>query len=105
VTTLKTKAALENGPLGSLEAAGGVALAGMLCWLLPARRRRLPAMLLWLLALGMTLNLGCSAGNFTTQLGTAAGTPLGTTLLVINTAGTNGSNTVRHNYTYQVTVQ
>jgi hypothetical protein len=35
----------------------------------------------------------------------SGGTPLGTTLLTISTAGTNGTSTVHHDYTYQVTVQ
>ena len=83
---------------------GGISLAGLLCFLLPAgRRRRLPAMLLVLLALAFTANLGCSdSGTFNGQSG---GTPLGTSLVTITTAGSDGVTTVRHTYTIQVTVQ
>jgi hypothetical protein len=80
-------------------------MAALLCLLLPARRRRIPALLLMLLAFGLTLNLGCSGDNFSVVAQTNAGTPLGTTLLTVTTVGTSGANTVRHNYTFQVTVQ
>ncbi len=72
------------------------------------KRRRLPALLLALLAVSMTFNMGCSANDFVTASSTpitTTGTPLGTTLLNISTIGTNATNTVRHNYVYQVTVQ
>ena len=90
----------------SVRLIGGVSLAALLCWILPGqRRRRLPTLLLGLLALSLTFNLGCSAGTFNPTSITSAGTPLGTTLLTISTTGTSGTNTVHHNYFYQVTIQ
>ena len=54
----------------------------------------------------MTANLGCFESNFNDsgQI-LSGGSPLGTTNLTINSAGSDGVNTVRHNFTYQVTVQ
>jgi trimeric autotransporter adhesin len=106
VTTAPKTAALDGAQRNSLGAAGGVTLAALLCCLLPGRgRRRTPTLLLLLMAFGLMMNMGCSSENDSPIAAGDAGTPLGTTLLVINTAGTDGSNTVRHNYTYQVTVQ
>ena len=60
-------------------------------------------MLLVLLALAFSANLGCSgSGSFNGQ---GSGTPLGTSLVTITTAGSDGVTTVRHSYTIQVTVQ
>ena len=99
------QASLLTGSRGA-SVFGGLSLAGLLCFFLPAgRRRRLPAMLLVLIALALGANLGCSdnGGNF---FGSASGgTPLGTTLITVNTAGSDGVNTVRHDYTFQVTIQ
>ena len=88
-----------------LRAIGGVSLAALLCVLLPARgRRRLPALLLVLLAIGLTVNLGCSTNNAAT--GIAPGnTPLGTYLVTVNSSGTNGVTTVTHDYSYEVTIK
>ena len=105
-TSAPKTAALDQKPRNPLGLAGGVTLAALLCCLLPARgRRRIPAMLLLLLAFGLTMNLGCSGNNLSIIAQTGAGTPLGTTLLTVTTTGTSGANTVRHNYTFQVTVQ
>jgi hypothetical protein len=105
VTTTAPKTAAVRG--GSLKLAGEASLAALLCCFLPiGRRRRVPAMLLVLLALGLTMNLGCNANTLVSPIEqSAAGTPLGTTLLTIDTVGTNGTTTVNHDYTYQVTVQ
>ena len=106
VTTPAKSAAVHGTQQESFRLLGGVTLATMLCCFLPgARRRRIPAMLLGLLALSLTFNLGCSPGNFNSTSVTNAGTPLGTTLLTITTVGTSGANSVRHNYIYQVTIQ
>jgi hypothetical protein len=85
----------------------GTAFAALLCLLLPGRgRRRLPTLLLVFLALAMTANLGCSSNTVSNPVGaSSSGTPLGTAILTINTAGTDGTNTVHHNYSFQVTVQ
>ena len=74
--------------------------------MLPRRRRRLPVLLLIALGLGLSFNLGCGSGSeITPKSVTSGGTPLGTTTIVINSAATNGTSTVVHNYTYQVTIQ
>ena len=108
--TIVTTPAKSNVVTGTQQASvgliGGVSLAALLCWVLPGqRRRRLPTLLLGLLALSLTFNLGCSAGTFNPTAITNAGTPLGTTLLTISTTGTSGTNTVHHDYFYQVTIQ
>ncbi len=84
-------------------------LAVLVCLLVPgrARRRWIPTMLLILLALGITANLGCSSGStYTLPIsGAGAGTPLGTSILTINTAGSDGTTVIHHDYSFQVTVQ
>jgi len=107
VTTAPKSAAIRGEPLPSLRVIGGVTLAALFFGFLPAgKRRRLPALLLVLLAVSLTFNMGCSANTFLSTAPVAnTGTPLGTSLLTISTIGTNGTNTVRHNYVYQVTVQ
>jgi hypothetical protein len=92
--------------------ATGSALATLLCFLVPRRRRLLPTLLLLLIACSLTANLGCSVAlpSNVTQDPTPTtpadpGTPLGTQTFSITTAGSDGVNTVRHNYQYQVTIQ
>ncbi len=91
---------LRNGILG------GGAFAALLCLLLPAgKRRRLPTrLLLMLVSAGLLSGLGCSQNNFASPL-TSSGSPLGTTILTITTAGSDGTNTIHHTYYYQVTIQ
>jgi hypothetical protein len=63
-----------------------------------------------LLALSLSASMGCGSGIAKTS-GTGGGTvtdpgsPLGTTTFTITSAGTDGVNTVRHTYQYQVTIQ
>ena len=93
-----------------------LSLASLLFLALP--RRRHPAFRLLLVgALSALLGLsGCGQGGSATQsttttttttptTTTSLGTPLGTSNFVITAAGTNGTNTSRHTYQYQVTVQ
>jgi hypothetical protein len=105
VTSTATKTArFDHGGDVPFGIAGSITFAGLVCLLIPGRRRpRVSGLLLVLLGLALTMNLGCSSGNF--PAGADAGTPYGTTLLNINTAGTQNGSTVRHNYTFQVTVQ
>ncbi len=101
----KTAALRHRSPPG-FRAVGGVLFASLLGFLLPRRQRRVPSLMLMLLALALTMNLGCATNNFVqTGAVTDAGTPLGTASMIVNTAGTDGLNTIRHNYTFQVTVQ
>ena len=94
----------KSGP-GAGLAVSGVSLAALLFCLLPARRRRLPGLLVALLVMALMTNLGCSDGTFQTSGNLVGGTPLGTTFLTITSAATDGVNTVRHTDTFQVTVQ
>jgi hypothetical protein len=92
----------------------GVSLTGEVAFalLLLGRRRRLPSVLLLLLAMSALLGAtGCSGTNLgqsgapTPIAPSDPGTALGTQLLSITTAGSDGVNTVRHDFQYQVTVQ
>lgn len=107
-TSPHTAALIPVRPLGQGlgGGVGAISLAGLVCLLLPASRRRLPGLLLVLLALGLTMNLGCSAGNLNSPaVINAQGTPLGTAILTITTSGTDGVNSIHHTYPFQVTVQ
>ena len=94
--------------------ATGITFATLLFFLLP-RRRSPAALFLLLIAIGFTANLGCGTGlsNANTTTSSSAtgttpsdpGTPLGTQNYTITTSGTDGVNTVRHTFQYQVTVQ
>ena len=102
----KLKQTQQASVLKSERVLAGISFAGLLCFFLPAgRRRRIPALLLVLIALALTSNLGCSdnSGNFFAPL--TGGTPLGTAIVTVNTAGSDGVNTVRHDYPFQVTIQ
>ena len=107
-TTAGNSASLArpSAPQSRTEAIlGGTSLAALLCLLLPGRtRRRLPTLLLILMALGITANLGCGSSGTSRSLANT-GTPLGTSILTITAAGTQGSTTIRHTYSLQVTVQ
>jgi hypothetical protein len=107
VTTTAPSGHVIGGERASLGVVSGVTLAALGCWLIPGRRRRrLPVLLMVMLAVGLTFSAGCSANNFnsvTTAI--SGGTPLGTVLLNISTAGTSNGTTVRHAYSYQVTIQ
>ena len=105
-TAAAAHAALSSGPTLHTRLLGGASLAAFLCLLLPGRsRRRLPTLLLMLIGLGLMSGLGCSQNNFTSAPLSVAGSPLGTSILTITTAGTDGVNTIRHTYYYQVTVE
>jgi len=89
----------------SLKALGGVSLAALLCLILPGRkRRRLPSMLLVLLAICLTTGIGCSTSTVTTNP-ISGGTPLGTVNLTLTTSATNGTISIAHDYSYQITIQ
>jgi trimeric autotransporter adhesin len=93
---------------GGLSLGAGSALAMLLCFALPRRRRAMPLLLSSLLALALVPALGCQLGSTTTTtdpLPTDPGSPLGTQSFTITTAGTDGVNTARHTYQYQVTIQ
>jgi hypothetical protein len=89
---------------------GGASLAALLCFMVPGRRRSIPTLLLVVIAACLTANLGCGKGTSGSTTDppptvTDPGTPLGTQIFTITTAGSDGVNTVRHSYQYQLTVQ
>jgi trimeric autotransporter adhesin len=91
---------------------GGASLAAILCFMAPGRRRSIPTLLLVVLAACLTANLGCGKGisasttdPTTPTTPTDPGTPLGTQIFTITTAGSDGVNSVRHSYQYQLTIQ
>jgi hypothetical protein len=105
VLTISTVAApVAETHTPGFKTVAGVSLAALLCFLLPGRnRRRLPGLLLALVALALSVNLaGCSTNVVGTPVG--GGTPLGTVNLTINTAASNGSTGIAHDYSYQVTI-
>jgi hypothetical protein len=80
-------------------------------WFIVPTRRRI-SLLIAILAVLVTITAGgCASGIV--QNGTDSssggsannGTPFGTQLLTITVSGTDGGSPVRHNYSYQVTVQ
>jgi trimeric autotransporter adhesin len=111
VTAASPAAAAEHARLERRwNSVVGAALAVLFCFALPGRRRSLPKLLLLLCAVGVTCNLGCTVGTATTlvQTGTTAsepGTPLGTEIVTVTTAGSTAAGTVRQIYQYQVTIQ
>ena len=120
VTTAGATAKMEyprvGGRHGIEELGGAAALAGVLGLLVP-RRRRMVAGLLMLVVAAVVTGGGCglgvvdqtqnSNGGTTTPVsgggGTGSGTPYGTFALTITAS--SGDTTLRHTYSYQVTVQ
>ncbi len=101
---------------GLRGAATGLTLAAVLAFLSPLRRRRIPSLLALLLAAALSSNLGCGTGLVAdsgsgsgsgggTATSASPGTPLGTANYTITAAGSDGTNTVRRSFQYQVTVQ
>jgi len=107
--TTSSKTARLNLPQGLF---GGSVLAAMFCFAMPHRRRSLLSRLVVLLAaVGLLANVGCGLGKIPTDSSpetptvTDPGTPLGTQMFILTVAGSDGTNTVRHTYQYQVTIQ
>jgi trimeric autotransporter adhesin len=111
VTAASSTAAAEHAGLERRwNSVVGAALAVLFCFALPGRRRSLPKLLLLLCAVSVTCNLGCTAGTDTARVQTGSttsgpGSPLGTQIVTVTTAGTTAAGTVRQIYQYQVTVQ
>jgi hypothetical protein len=105
VLTINTVApATVENHLPGLRTFGGASLAALLFFLLPGRKaRRLPGVLVVLLALAASLQLsGC--GSSVTGLPLNGGTPLGTVNLTIDTDASTGGTGISHDYSYQVTI-
>jgi trimeric autotransporter adhesin len=103
-----TQQAHDGRGAGRWSAGAASALAVLFCFALPRRRRALPLLMTSLLALSLFPSLGCGLGSSVTTDPTTTtdpGTPLGSQSFTITTAGSDGINTSRHVYQYQVTVQ
>lgn len=103
--TIETIAAPKaENRLPGVKTFGGVSLAALLCLLLPGRnRRRVPGLLLAWIALAASIQLsGCTSSTISMPVG--GGTPLGTYSLTINTAASNGTTSIAHDYSYQITI-
>jgi trimeric autotransporter adhesin len=105
-TTAAQARTTPQGPNIFARTASGAALAMLFCFCAPRRRRRLPVLLLALvsLALAAGLGLGCSSSTIATPVA-PTGTPAGTMMFSIETAGSDGVTTVAHDFLYQVTLQ
>ncbi|WP_213805923.1 Ig-like domain repeat protein [Granulicella sp. dw_53] len=112
-TAAKAKPVQQAGARGGgvpWSLGAGSALAFLLCFGLPRRRRALPLLLTAFVVVLLLPGLGCGDGvnapaGSTTATPGDPGTPLGTQVFNITTAGSDGVNTVRHTYQYQVTIQ
>ena len=112
-TTANATSLLKKPSRGGAGWPTGVAL-GFLSMAFLSRRSRMRLLVLALLISMAALGAwGCASGVSTTGGGTTVGggapigtgSPFGTSSFTLTTAATDGSTTVRHNYSYQVTIQ
>lgn len=103
VTTTAPATSAEHGPLNEFfTAGGGVALAGLLFFGIPARRRKWRNILMVLLFVGIAgFGIGCGSSGGSGSGGTIAGTTAGDYVLTVT--GTSGSITA--NTTVNLTVK
>ncbi len=107
-----TRSSQQARLAGGWSCATGATLATLVFFLVP-RRRPLASLLMLLVAVSLTANLGCGIGVTTATVPVTGGgsnpadpgTPLGTENYTITASGSDGVNTARHTYQYQVTVQ
>lgn len=101
---------------GAWQVGTTLTLASLFVIVVPRRKRSFTrslsgSVLPFLMACVLLGAAGCGAGTTNTPVSTAPtgtgnlGTPLGTMNFQVTAAGTNGINTSRHTYQYQVTVQ
>ncbi|RXH56141.1 Ig-like domain repeat protein [Granulicella sibirica] len=101
--TLTITTTAPAGP-AAMRAVVGTFVAVLVFFGVPGRkRRRLGSLLVLALGICLTSGLGCGDGT-KVNAGADAGSPLGTTFFAITAAGTDGGNTVRHTYQFQVTI-
>ena len=107
VTGSARRGAVEDLRRTMGNAASGTVLALLFFFLSSRRRRLLPTLLIMFCAAVLTLSMGCNATTDQTTQTTPSdpGSPLGTQMFAITSAGSNGTSSVRHNYQYQVTIQ
>ncbi len=107
VVTQSSRNGGQHRPFTTWNGLAGSALALLLWGGLPRRRRALPTLFLALVAICFTANIGCGNGKSdpTGPVTTDPGTPLGSQIYTVTAAGSDGVNTTRHTYQYQVTIQ
>ena len=108
-TTASVTQSSRNGgqhrPFTTWNGLAGSSLAVLLWGGLPRRRRAMPTLFLVLAAICFTANIGCGNGKSDPPATTDPGTPLGSQIYTVTAAGSDGVNTTRHTYQYQVTIQ
>jgi hypothetical protein len=96
---------IESQRAGLSRLGLGVSFAALFGLLLLPRRRR-PSLLALVALCGLLGAVGCGAGTPNTgTIGGTGGSPLGTQVITVVTAGSDGITTNRHTYQFQVTVQ
>lgn len=95
----------QHRPFTTWNGLAGSTLAVLLWCGLPRRRRAMPTLFLVLAAICFTANIGCGNGKSDPPATTDPGTPLGSQIYTVTAAGSDGVNTTRHTYQYQVTIQ
>jgi hypothetical protein len=109
ITTTAPQTTTSQVHRGWTGLTGGAALAFVVALFVPRRRRW--GRSVWVIAVAavLTINLvGCTVETTSStppvkQLD--GGSPLGTVMFNIVTAGSDGVSSIRHNYQYQVTIQ
>lgn len=88
-------------------AGSGIAMAGLLCLLLPSRRRRWTSLAIAMLSLGLLAVTGCSQSGAPAAITVVTtNTPVGTYTVTITATGSNAAGvSLSHNSTITVTVQ
>lgn len=115
-TSTKVTTTATHHPYRWTRDVAGSVLALLFCGFLPYRARRMRSLLMaCLVAFLLSSSVGCADGMLNSGAGSGSGssggssgmggTPLGTTILTLTGAATDGSTVVRHSYSYQVTVQ
>ena len=108
ITTMAPQAVKSVQHAGMKRVAGGTAFAILLFgFLLPGVRRRRPALLAVLVSALLFGSLGCTnlVNNGAGSGSSGNGTPKGTMIFTVSTAGTDGKTTETHDTQFQVTVQ
>ena len=116
ITTAAPRAARSGHQarlLPDWKSTGGASFAVLLLFAFVPRRRSRSALLILLVGISLTAAVGCGLQTTTNPAPPSPpgstpsdpGTPLGTQNYTVTAAGSDGVNTVRHTYAYQVTVQ
>jgi hypothetical protein len=108
--TVQTTAASANARLRASNTVaakwGGIVAAGLLCLVIPRRRRRWLGMVLILSLGGMVSMTGCGGGGGSaTTTPTDPGTPAGSSTVTVTATAISGSSTITHTSAITLVVQ